>query len=938
MRNNPRGSIWARWDLHVHTKDTAKNDRFTSQSFGQFCTTLLREALSKEIVVIGITDYFNIDNYKKVKEFVDNIDSFHETNESGEPVFLPEEKVKIKEIFIIPNIELRMMPSTDHGRLVNIHCILNPDFVANIDNDLFNSIEYAAEPGRKFKMNQAGFIGLGKFIDSNLSDVAAYKKGIDSFVVDHSQLHALYEANANFREKVIIVVSNSCVDGASGLQKHYDLFENDAASQLDAVRKSIYTISNAIFSGNPEDRRYFLGEKTDDRETVISKCGSLKPCVHGCDAHTEAKLFNPDNNLFCWIKADTSFEGLKQVLWEPKDRVRIQERNPGDSKSGRIIIDRATYKNADQQDKTVVFNQDLNSIIGVRGSGKSTLLRNIAHNVDPAQFTEKDKPANLYPLDSVKVIWVDGQEDHGSNDSPKSVFYIPQNYLSSLAYDDGDKAAERDQFLTRLLKKHSLFANAIQVYEELTSNNKVKAEALIESLLSAKSTNNETALLIRKQGSKIEIEKEIANKNVEIKKYKVSGSTSISDEEIKEYSDAKSLIADNQKFLLLLSQDKTILETLDKTGAGVYVSNQEFSRLSLERQKLIRDELVRKGKESLSVLIKAEIDSIKTEINSCETVIKENSAIVSTLNEKIKLNTALETLTKELAGLQDTIKKIDELTKILQQSDVQQKEAIDSLINIYKEYDYQRKTVFETVRFDDLFTFLNIDIVTEYNSEDLKRFVERNINTRDTDASLKQEPDITQFFGESTAQLSNDTLRKVIVNLVNNKIKIKVDASDVSQVISQLIKNRYEIDYLNSVKTKENDTAFKDMTGGQKAIALLELVFRFDDEKYPILIDQPEDDLDVGGVATDLVNFIKSEKEDRQIIIVSHNGSLVVCADSEEVLVSSNSRHSAGKYNFDYLTGSIENIEIRDRIIDVLEGGKEALRQRARKLDFKKEL
>jgi ATPase subunit of ABC transporter with duplicated ATPase domains len=178
----------------------------------------------------------------------------------------------------------------------------------------------------------------------------------------------------------------------------------------------------------------------------------------------------------------------------------------------------------------------------------------------------------------------------------------------------------------------------------------------------------------------------------------------------------------------------------------------------------------------------------------------------------------------------------------------------------------------------------------------------------------------------------------MIIGLVDERIKTKVDAEDIGQVISQLLKNRYEIDYLNSVKTSEEDTHFKDMTGGQKAIALLELVFRFDDEKYPILIDQPEDDLDVVGVATDLVNFIKSEKGERQIIIVSHNASLVICADTEEVLVSNSKRNTQKKYNFSYQTGAIEDSGIRDEIIKVLEGGREALKQRARKLNFSHEI
>jgi len=56
MNDIKLGSVWRRWDLHIHTKGTAKNDQFTSVTFDDFCVTLFKEALNKEIAVIGITD------------------------------------------------------------------------------------------------------------------------------------------------------------------------------------------------------------------------------------------------------------------------------------------------------------------------------------------------------------------------------------------------------------------------------------------------------------------------------------------------------------------------------------------------------------------------------------------------------------------------------------------------------------------------------------------------------------------------------------------------------------------------------------------------------------------------------------------------------------------------------------------------------------------
>ena len=77
----------------------------------------------------------------------------------------------------------------------------------------------------------------------------------------------------------------------------------------------------------------------------------------------------------------------------------------------------------------------------------------------------------------------------------------------------------------------------------------------------------------------------------------------------------------------------------------------------------------------------------------------------------------------------------------------------------------------------------------------------------------------------------------------------------------------------------------------------------------------------------EVVEFIKKQKEQRQIFIVSHNGSLVVCADSEEIIVAKYKNN-----DFSYSVGAIEDEQIRTDIVDILEGGKDALQLRMRKL------
>ena len=313
-----QGSIWRRWDLHVHTKGTNKNDQYKSRTFDDFCELLFKRALEFKIAAIGITDYFSVENYINAKKYQDNIQQRSQ--------FSLEEQRRIKSILLIPNVELRMTPVTKPGKLINIHCLFNPSYLSFLDNDFFNALDFSIG-GFKYKMNRQGFIDLGKRENSQYDEDKAYKFGVNNFIVSQEQLQSILSGNQRFRDNVIIVVSNSNSDGASGLQEHYKLFENEQDSSLDALRQAIYCLSDCVFSSNKNDRDFFLGLRTSQND-VIKRCGSLKPCIHGCDAHTEDKLFVPDNNRFCWIKSDVSFEGLKQIIYEPQERVVIDEHCP----------------------------------------------------------------------------------------------------------------------------------------------------------------------------------------------------------------------------------------------------------------------------------------------------------------------------------------------------------------------------------------------------------------------------------------------------------------------------------------------------------------------------------------------------------------------------------------------------------------------------------
>ena len=515
-----RGAVWRRWDLHIHTKGTVKNDQFNkSKTFDEFCVIFFKEALENNINAIAVTDYFNIDNYKKILNYLESIDS--------NANFTYEEKQKISNIFIMPNVELRMMPSTDKAKLVNIHCLFNPEYVGELDNDFFSSIMFASGT-KKFMMNRQGFIGLGESIDSGLDDNAAYKKGMESFVVNHEALQKLLDENPEFKENTIIAVSNSSVDGASAFNKHYELFDNKDSNSLEAVRRAIYIISNCIFSSNDNDREYFLGKKGDDKKTVISKCGSLKPCIHGSDAHTEIKLFKPTNDKYCWIKSDLNFEGLKQILHEPEDRVRIQTNIP-EEKAGYQVIDKIEITHDDFHKQVILLNENLNSIIGGRSTGKSLLLGAIARKLQSTTAVkEGNEEYTQYVhdvLDKIEITWKDGDINNS-----RDIEYFPQSYMYKLAKDK----KELNSLIGNIIKQDSTKERTLHAYESRCGDTSTDITNKINKLFQLVSDNKDNVLKLKEKGDRKGMEVEITKLEHELEELK--SSAQITDKEVEQYS------------------------------------------------------------------------------------------------------------------------------------------------------------------------------------------------------------------------------------------------------------------------------------------------------------------------------------------------------------------------------------------------------------------
>lgn len=111
---------------------------------------------------------------------------------------------------------------------------------------------------------------------------------------------------------------------------------------------------------------------------------------------------------------------------------------------------------------------------------------------------------------------------------------------------------------------------------------------------------------------------------------------------------------------------------------------------------------------------------------------------------------------------------------------------------------------------------------------------------------------------------------------------------------------------------------------GQKGTVLLKLFLAEGD--YPLIVDQPEENLDNMYIYDELVDAFRQAKTRRQVIIATNNANLVVNTDAEQVIVAEFKDNEIS-----YRTGAIEDRSIRTDITTILEGGEEALRKREQK-------
>jgi ABC-type lipoprotein export system ATPase subunit len=399
------------------------------------------------------------------------------------------------------------------------------------------------------------------------------------------------------------------------------------------------------------------------------------------------------------------------------------------------------------------------------------------------------------------------------------------------------------------------------------------------------------------------------------------------------------------------------LETLGLTLSELITFNVNTNSLDVaadgipKAQDALQSDVAYDLTEKLKLM--AEIAPLNAKLNAPQMAYQQS---LQSLEEwKIKLNelTGMEDAPETLKGLEKRIAQLDELPKSLEACQAQRVELAGGIFDILDAQRKAREQLFKPlqevieenslIREDYKLQFqATLNGSSEMVAASLFALIKQNSGSfRGEDESyatvrkigekydFNKRQDVLNFVRElyeeiRQAATGGDENAVGIANVLRRDKATKgKTAGDVYDLLYSLsfLEPRYSLLF--------QDAEIEQLSPGQRGALLLIFYLLVDKGRNPIILDQPEENLDNETVVSLLVPVLSEAKKKRQIIMVTHNPNLAVVCDAEQVIYSSFDRKKASTIS--YLAGAIENPIINSHVVVVLEGTKPAFDNRKSK-------
>jgi hypothetical protein len=948
--NFSKGSEWRKWDLHIHTPNSIIQNYGGDDQWDKFIESL--EQLSQEVKVIGINDYYFIDGYEKVVQY----------KKHGR-------LANVEKIFSVLEFRIDTFGSGNENNLqkINLHIIFDID-ERNLEKEIQKIKKEFIEliPITKLEKHRTKTLSRENLTKEGGNDL---KKGFSDLIPSTEKVFSLLNS-PTWKDKCFLLL---------GYKEWSNLDKNH---QLKPFKENLFGKANAFFTSNYETynkSKMWLEEYGD------------KPLLHSLDIHDfnvldtayrcENGNYKKPSKYFCntWIKADPTFEGLRQIIYEPNNRVFIGPEKPDLHREN--CINSITVNKGWFPQRTLPLNNGLISIIGARGSGKTALLDFIALSTNAYDYKDMYKAGFLSKAENevqpliVKTLFDDQEiqkkfDPKNGSSEPPLVQYLSQQFVESLCSEKGSTEklqAEIERFIFDSLddvermgtRKFSELKTilcepieqAINLYDSRISElnkeiSRIHYLQTVEMSNKNKEKDSKEAELNILQGKLPKIDKNIQNKSLadfeetNSMKIKLESELKLEQSQYREIEQIFNEILDFNK--IIFEKNQYFIDRLDKFD----FDKNKLLNFNVQYPQILLDYIsglieMRKNKfnerfgtekspiEGTYKYLKQKLTEIQSEMNTY------------TENEKYYLETS-----KKIVQTKTVIKEIEVQINEIEKLSIEklQKERLKIYRQIFEEFS-KNKAVLESLykplidrlknneQERQLGFFVKVNVNSDFWVSQGEKLIDfrkaRDLRDRDKLSRLSKEKLV-----EAWESCDLNLIGKSIDDFTNNEAKIMSRYLLESKSSVDLADWLFSIKHISiSYEMTFNGIPLKRLSPGTKGVLLMLLYLGVDkNDTRPLLIDQPEDNLDPESVFNVLVPYFIEAKMRRQIIMVTHNPNLVVATDSDQVIVARITPKDVNQLPvFTYSGGGLENPAIVDKICSILEGGKDAFLKREKR-------
>lgn len=658
-----------------------------------------------------------------------------------------------------------------------------------------------------------------------------------------------------------------------------------------------------------------------------------------------------EKNAYCLVKmSENNFACLKEAFQDPNARVKLSyELNERFQSSIDYIEIYGGYLDGLSLD----LSKNLNTTIGGRGTGKSTLIELIRYALD---LEPKSADANKYFKELIKSnlghdggrveLMVTSYKQYGQK------YKIIKRYGAPAVIENGD--GTNSNLTVKDILPHIEIYGQNEIME-LTSNEEAKLEIFRRFLPIQESIHIERTQIIKnlKQNAIKLLEKVQRKEEISDKVSKLP----ILEEKIKFFKETG--IAEKLGAIEYLSTEeeyiKKSIDNFSQHSLNVTEVNLPFTKdfaqsthntnifISILEVTDNFNEEIKKLKAEYSLLVKGTIDNIKmlnTEWlkykNDSESEINKAIKTLEDLNGKTGLEIAVE-YKETISEVARITPEKDEITRLEDELDVIINERHFLLERLRKNKDQSNdelRRAVKKINKGKLRGKVQVEVHSGRNREELINLLSdvEGLGAK----SLQWIREIDEFSLFSFVQHLNQGSEKLqeVYRLTKNRADILAQLPLAKKLEIELVHLLDIIDVKLNVKnesdTEENFKSLNRLSKGQQCTAILNILML--DNYDPLIIDQPEDNLDNAYIANNFVDGLRDYKLNRQFIFATHNANIPVFGDAELIAVM---KEIDGQGCIeDECIGSVDNTNVKYAVVNTLEGGSIAFQMRKAKYNL----